>query len=202
MRSPARGFTLIEILVATAILALLAIMAYGSLHTIIQERARTRRAGHALQSLQMTLLFMSQDLAQAAPRPIRSSTGVLKPALHGGSGTDGPLLVLTRDGDLNPADEHRSDLERVGYGLKHHTLVRYVWPVLDRVTHLNPEQEPLLHHVRAFHIRFLGPHGHWHRHWPALDVNPGTELYQRPVGVQIILKTQTWGTIKRVFELP
>ncbi|MHB1543848.1 MAG: type II secretion system minor pseudopilin GspJ [Gammaproteobacteria bacterium] len=202
MKHHSRGFTLIEILVATAILALLAIMAYGSLGTILQERARTRRAGSALQSLQMTMLFMSQDLAQAAPRPIRSSTGVLKPALHGGAGTAGPLLVLTRDGDLNPAEEHRSDLERVGYGLRHHALVRYTWPVLDRVTPLTPERETLLHHVRSFKIRFLGPQGNWHRHWPALDAALAAELNRRPIGIKIILKTKTWGTIERIFELP
>ncbi len=202
MRHRPPGFTLIEILVATAILALLAIMAYGSLGTILEERARTRRAGSALASLQMTMLFMDQDLAQAAPRPIRSSTGVLKPALHGGAGTTGPLLVLTRDGDLNPGGEHRSDLERVGYGLRHHALIRYVWPVLDRATPLTPERETLLHHVRSFRIRFLGPEGNWHRHWPALDASPTAELDRRPIGIKIILKTRNWGTIARIFELP
>ncbi len=196
------GFTLIEILVATAILALLAIMAYGSLSTILHERAVTRRAGSALQSLQMAMLLMSQDFAQASPRPIRASTGVLKPALHGGRGMVGPLLVLTRDGDLNPAEEHRSDLERVGYGLHHHNLIRYVWPVLDRITPVTPEQETLLHHVRSLRIRFLGPQGNWHRHWPALNASPTSELDRRPIGIKIILKTRTWGTIERIFELP
>jgi general secretion pathway protein J len=197
-----RAFTLIEILVATAILALLAIMAYGSLDTIIRERAITRRRGHQLETLQMTMLLLSQDLAQAAPRPIRAASGILKPALHGGQGEPGPLLVLTRDGDANPAGADRSDLERVGYGLVGHRLVRFVWPVLDRALPTPPEQTTLLHGVRSFHIRFLGPAGHWHHHWPPLDQPATTDLNHRPLAIEIQLRTRAWGRIKRIFELP
>jgi general secretion pathway protein J len=197
-----RGFTLIEILVATAILALLAIMAYGSLDTIIRERAITRHRGHELQELQMTMLLMSQDLAQASPRPIRAASGILKPALHGGRGEPGPLLVLTRDGDANPAGFHRSNLERVGYGQVGHRLVRFTWPVLDRAMPTRPRQDTLLHGVRSFRVRFLGPAGHWHHHWPPLDLPAATELNHRPLAVEIRLRTRAWGRIQRIFELP
>ena len=197
-----RAFTLIEILVATAILALLAIMASGSLETIIRERTITRRRGHELEALQMTMLLMSQDLAEAAPRPIRASSGILKPALHGGRGEPGPLLVLTRDGDADPADAHRSDLERVGYGLVGHHLVRFTWPVLDRAVPAPPQRDTLLHGVRSFRVRFLGPAGHWHHHWPPLDVPPAADLNHRPLAVEIRLRTRAWGRIQRIFELP
>ena len=44
MRSPSRGFTLLELIVVVAIFAIFAILAYGGLDAVLKTRASVERA--------------------------------------------------------------------------------------------------------------------------------------------------------------
>lgn len=105
-----KGFTLLELLVAIAIFAVLATLAYGGLRTVIDARTQTRAVSQRLAALQETFLFFDQDLAQASTRAVRDGFGDARPALAGmGPATPADMgsatleLVLTRSGMLQPA---------------------------------------------------------------------------------------------------
>lgn len=70
-----RGFTLVELLVAVAIFAVIAALAYGGLDSVIHQRTRTREVMHRLRTLQLAITIMTDDLSQIEPRPVRDPLG-------------------------------------------------------------------------------------------------------------------------------
>jgi len=69
------GFTLIEVLVAMAIFGVLSMLAYMTLgQTLANAEMLTERMDR-LQAVQRTVRFLSTDLLQAAPRPVRLELG-------------------------------------------------------------------------------------------------------------------------------
>ncbi len=195
-----RGFTLLELLVALAIFAVLAVLAYGGLSTVLHARDRTDQAAKRLGELQSAMLLLSRDLRQAAPRPIRDEFGDARAALLGVSEGE-PRLELTRAGNANPANLQRSTLERVGYALDGGTLYRLYWAVLDRSPDSQPQKVSLLTRVDELSLRYQDAQGQWHDSWPPLTANGGPPP-ALPVAVEVGLQLADWGRITRLFGLP
>jgi len=112
--STQRGFTLLELIVATGIFALLSLMAFGGLRSVLDTEAAARDTGTRLADLQTTLWFMGRDMSQMVPRDIRDAFGDPRPALVGTSGAPG-VLEFTHGGWDNPLGQARSNLRRVAY---------------------------------------------------------------------------------------
>lgn len=191
------GFTLLEVLVALAIFAVLGVMAYGGLETVLDTRTQVEAKAARLAALQMVYSRMEQDIQQTVPRTIRDNYGDPRPALIGGTGQQ-PSLELTRGGWTNPTGELRSTLQRVAYGLESGRLVRLSWMVLDRAPDSKPYKQVMLDGVKEFRVRFLAQNGVWSDSWPPLGVPNG----QLPLAVQVTLglggaRTLTWS-----FQLP
>ena len=84
------AFTLIEVLVAMAVFAVLAAFAYGTLsQTLLSAEILSERMDR-LQALQRTVRMLTDDLQQLAPRPVRDELGDnLRPSSgHGISSPD------------------------------------------------------------------------------------------------------------------
>src|SRR5690606_38976471 len=97
-------FTLIELLLAMAVTALLAVLAYNGLSTALNSAERHRQVMQQLASLQTVLLWLERDLIQARWRPVDNAWGEEQPALAGGELQDF-VLRLTRDGWDNPRQQ-------------------------------------------------------------------------------------------------
>ncbi len=199
-RTHAQAFTLIEILVALVVLAIMSVAAYAGLDALIKTREITHRNETHFRQLQLAMVTLTRDLEQAVVRPIRATSGALSPAMLGGD-RDVPELTFTRSGRPNPLERPRSSLERVAYTVDHDELVRFFYQVLDRTVEETPSRQVLLSHVSALHVRFLDHSGQWSSHWPPMNAEP--QAYERidPVAVEITLQTQRWGKIRRLIEL-
>lgn len=68
-RSPERGFTLIELMVAIAVMAMLALMSWRGLEGMSRAQAQNRERGDAVLTLQTTLSQWSADLDAAIVIP-------------------------------------------------------------------------------------------------------------------------------------
>lgn len=194
------GFTLIEILVALVVLAIMSAAAYGGLHAVMQVRERTRGNERRLQHLQLAIVTLSRDLEQAVARPIRHSSGELAPAMLGGN-SDVPELAFTCAGRPDPLLRPRSSLERVAYAVAHGKLVRYHYDVLDRTVEETPARQTLLSGVQSMRLRFLDRAGNWQAHWPPLNAEAHRYDRRDPLAVEVTLQTARWGRIRRLIEV-
>ncbi len=193
------GFTLLELLVAMAIFALFAVMAYGGMGSILETRARTDAVSARLTAIQMAVMFLERDTAQAVLRPVRGEYGRELPALYTYLGEE-QVLEFTRGGYANPAGRQRSHLQRVAWSFADRTLYRLAWPVLDRVPDSRPVREVMLEDVEAVAWRFLDRSNRWHNQWPPLNVDPrfAGEL---PRAIEWTLTLDGWGRIVRLIEV-
>jgi general secretion pathway protein J len=192
------GFTLLEVLVAIGIFAMLSVMAYGSLASVIDSRDRVQAERQFWQTLDLAFQRLDDDLAQARVRRGRDLDGTVLPALRG-QPTDTralgpPSLELTRGGVLVWGDGLRSDLQRVAYRLADGTLTRLTWPVLDRAPPVLPLESPMLTRVEEFRVRFMNASGGWVDIWPI----PGNNE-ELPKGVEITLTLKERGAYTRRF---
>lgn len=195
------GFTLIEILVATAVLAILAVMAYGILGTILHQAKRTHGVEKSVGRVSLTLVELSRLLSEASARPIRNAQGVLRPAFRATVGSR-PRLVFTAATGQAIFYRDRSGLSRLGLGVHDHRLLLYRWPVLDRARPMRPHTTTLLRHVRDFHVRLLDVDGHWHHNWPPLAANPLLFLNRRPRAVRLSFRARGMGRLRLIVDLP
>lgn len=197
----ARGFTLLEVLVAITVFSVLAALAYGGLMSVLDTRRETDVRMHRLAQLQLTYLQMERDLQQAVPRSIRDELGSPVAALRGGAGNE-VLFAETRGGRANPAGLVRSSLERIAWRLKKHTLERITWNVLDRAQGDKPWHTTLLTGVDSVELRFLDAQRVWRLTWPPPQFQALPSVAPLPRAVEVVLTLKDWGRIRWLFRLP
>lgn len=195
-KSSQTGFTLLEVLLALVIFAMLSLSAYAVLQGIIRNDEVSRDKITRLSELQRAFATLSRDFTQTIPRPVRingeTSTVLFQAERFQLNSEDGAVMFV-RAGWLNPGGElRRSELQRVGYRLRQQTLERLTYLYPDAVTGTEPAATSLLSKVTAFSLRFYR-NGEWLTQW-----NTPTEL---PAAVEITLTLEDYGTIRRRFLL-
>jgi general secretion pathway protein J len=197
-----RGFTLVEIMVAVLIAAILAVMAFESMQQALKSRERVRTHQTRLQAVQFTMRSLVQDLSQIYPRPVREPLGPgYQAAVVGGT-----ELTFTRSGWSNPVGLERSTLQRVRYALRDGKLYRDYWMVLDAQLYPAPVSRVLLEDVLNFKVRYMNDARNWQDSWPPASQQGGTptmrELGWRPIAVEITLELKDFGVLTRLIEVP
>ena len=204
------GFTLLELLVAMFIAAIVFAMGYGAINQAVKSRIELQEQQAKLLELQTAVRVIEQDLVQLAPRPIRQPVGSdYYPALmcntttststSSGNATQ-PVVALTRAGWTNPSGLQRPALQRVAYYFADSTLRREYWTVLDPTQTSQAVRRDILTHVKSVSLRFYSQGQTWGLQWP---LSTRVDDYPtRPVAVEVTLDTEDFGKIVRVIELP
>ncbi|WP_242495973.1 type II secretion system minor pseudopilin GspJ [Sphingobium cupriresistens] len=163
-RSAEHGFTLIELLVALMIFALLAgagvlllgnsVSAQAQIKARLDDSAAVQRAGGAL----------AGDLGQAVPRITRTEAGTLAPAFWAhDEGESQPVMQFVRGGWDNLGELPRPSLQKVEYWVRQGRLERRTYAQLDGAAGDDPAA--LLEHVEAVLLRFRDAEGKWREDW-------------------------------------
>lgn len=202
----AHGFTLLELLLAVAVFAVVSAMAYGGLQAVINTDAQTRLRSAILAELQVTLAVLERDLRQAAAIEPRDRFGDRQPALRYSPLATVPELELVRTGSGG-----LDRLRRVGWRITEEGLERRVWDVVDAGDDSEPmarvflaaresrgEREPV-----RMDLRFVVPGTRGEEildSWPPLrGTDPPRAL---PPLVEIILEVPGLGQVERHLALP
>ena len=75
MKIATRGFTLLELLVALAVFAIMATAAYSGLRSVLFTRAAVEEQSRRLAAVQMAVYRLEQDVEQTLARGIRDEYG-------------------------------------------------------------------------------------------------------------------------------
>ncbi|WP_236233163.1 type II secretion system minor pseudopilin GspJ [Pseudomonas tohonis] len=201
-----RGFTLLEVMIAIGIFALLGLGTYRMLATVMKADEVTREHEKSLRELGRAFASIDRDLGQALPRVMRDAYGDERGALVGELGaTDGTAaLEFSRAGWRNPLGSTRSQLQRVRWRLAGSTLERVYWSVLDQAVDSPPRVQKVLEGVSSVELRYLDDKGQWQEQWPPSlgDSDPAKARGRLPVAVELKLEHRHYGGLTRLYRLP
>jgi general secretion pathway protein J len=205
----ARGFTLLEVLVALVITALVLGMVYSSYSAVMHTRERVTTAADLDMTARLVLSHMSREIEaaflvkKAADAPPESRYTVFKGSQEEISGHPADRLSFTcfahtkRGVDANESDQaiieyeaqelQGSQEEHEGEGPPI-ALIRREWrripPPGETQRIAEPRPIPLADDIQGFRLRFRNDEGEWTDHWDSTDVRTLDGL---PTAVEITL---------------
>jgi general secretion pathway protein J len=189
--SRSAGFTLLEVLVAVTIFALLGMAAYSGLDAVLKARARLDDENRQWRALALLWVRLERDLSAAIERPARVRGSAPQAAFLGepvAVGEYAAQLELTR---LGAADTGDTPPERVAYRLREGKLEWLRWPALDSAPRALPDVAVLLERVAELEISYRDSAGLWTPRWPP---NANISL---PTAVKVRLKLETGEQLTR-----
>lgn len=193
-----RGFTFIEMLLATAIFALVGMASVAVLDSVTRSDTASQAAFARLQKLQQVMMLLERDLWQVAPRQIRvNGEAPSKVTLAGAPNwleSDDDGLSFSHAGWTNPGMVlPRSEVQLVGYRLKENKLERLFYVFPDAVTGTEPQVQVLLEDIDSLKITYLDKEGIWQESWTQ-DL--------MPKALKLVITQQSTGELERIFTLP
>lgn len=191
-----RGLTLIELLIAVGILAVLALLASTLLGTSLDNQKHLRSSSHSLEELALSVTLLRRDMEQMLNRAGRDEYGTRQtsPLL---SFAEGELyqLEFTRDGRrVLPGETFSSSLERIRYGLEDDQFIRYSAAVPDPVSNTDWRKQKMMDGISAIDFSFF-VQGKWHRQWPPSTIGVATAGPALPQAISMRLETERWGVV-------
>jgi general secretion pathway protein J len=200
-----RGFTLLEVLVAVAIFAVIGMLAMSGYNQLVGQSDRLNDNMKRTRAVQMAIMRLTQDFAELEPRPIREPLGSGSQSALLSDGRSAALVELTRAGWSNPAGIQRPTLQRVAYRIEDGKLYRDHWLVLDRTLSSEPVIVELLDNVRNARVRFMDANRAWQERWPPPTLSGpvgNVPVAERPLAVEVTLELEDWGALTRLIEVP
>lgn len=187
-----QGFTLVEMLVALLIFALLSAAGVAVLRLAIDNREVVRARTDRLAEFQRARSILKADLVQVAARRTRGVEGRTDPNVFLGEPGEGagPVLRFVRRGAANPDGLARSSLQTVEYRLREGRLERAVRRATDGAA--LGEAQAVLTGVREARFAYL-TRGNWA---PAFR---GSGETAAPQAVRLELELDGVGRVDQLF---
>lgn len=193
------GFTLVELLVALAIFAIIAGFAYRGLDAMLQSRVALERESRKWRDASVFVGRIERDLSAVLLRPVKAESGTLLAAVSSAITSTGSAdgLALTRSG--SPIQQNAlAAPQRVAYRLRDGAIERLSWNGLDAAPREEPTAVAVLKPVSALSFRFLDPNGEWRAAWGL----PGNASEPLPAAVEVTLQLASGESIVRLVDLP
>ncbi|WP_258546937.1 type II secretion system minor pseudopilin GspJ [Psychromonas sp. B3M02] len=192
-----QGFTLVEILVAIAIFAMLSFAAYQILQGVLRSGEISREHDQNLKEIQRGMLLIERDFVQMVARTSRTegTDDEDLQVLYAGDGildSEYEGIEFNRLGWFNPLNLlPRSNVLRVGYRVQDGQLQRLYYLHPDTISGEETEQQVILNDVEGLSFRF------WDDTW----VTTWSSNSELPTGIEITINSKHYGELRRVFIL-
>lgn len=220
LRLPQQGFTLLEVIIALVISAIIALMAYESLDGASRGAVRTNEVIAEINQLDRAWQLIASDLRhvlQPDGRNIRFEAQSLQSRAED---AEQLLMVFKRRGWVNFSNLPRSDLQLVAYRISEGVLWRDFLPEYNReLGQIDIEREGLhqkiLEGIEDVQLRFLHQglislngkselegseySDNWVPQWPDTSQAGATGL---PLAIEIRLTLKDSGESVRLFAFP
>jgi general secretion pathway protein J len=227
MQQPNRrqaGFTLLEMVIAIALSALVAAMAYESFDGASRNADRTREVLDGVNKLDKAWQLIGQDIrnivpvnSQAPSPQVRFEAASLK---NQGKDSFQVVMLFARRGWVNPLGRVRSDLQQINYRLAEGKLWRDYLPERNvPLENIDFERDSfhqlMLENVTDLQLRFLPDSlikangksvlegseysKYWELTWPPIN---GAGAAAMPVALEMTIEIEGVGRSVRLFEVP
>jgi general secretion pathway protein J len=187
-----RGFTLVELLVAIAILAIVSVLAWRGLSTLLDTRARLEPEAADVRALVATVGQLDIDLARS---PARAALFAMAAPTVRVLVEDGrQVLRITRlcdatDGSGTHAVQTVQYLVRDGELVREHSAAQ---PFATGPAPLPSERDRLLERVASLRVRVWSTGVGWVEAGPATQGNPSA--------IEVLVERADGGVLRRVLE--
>jgi general secretion pathway protein J len=194
-----RGYTLIEVMIALVVFAIIATLSSSVMYHVFDIRERVAIQANQLGELQLTMTLLEHDMVQYIPRTVRAND------MHVFSSFVGTYqyMEFTRGGLVNPnAAAKRSGLKRVAYVCSQNQLIRRSWEALDTPERHDYEDRVLLSHLESCSFSYISMYQQIMPEWRAYNVEQKQKIQAIPSGVQLIVDPFGWGKMTFLFVIP
>lgn len=205
-RLDGRGFTLLELLVALSIFAIMTAMAYSGLNSALTAETKLDDAKIRIKNIAFFFNYFDRQLKSFAKKTMQKGTAKI-PAMFSGD-----LTQYAQEGEKKEETAEEKDkapeplivficmgssleggmVKRVGYRINKKKVELMMWPGIDIEKESKPESHLILDNVEKFAIKYLNKDKAWQSSWG--DVDP-------PRAVQVILQVAGEGEMNRIFSL-
>jgi len=185
------GLTLIELMVALIIFAILGVLSYRAVSAATDRQVQLAKDFQRWRDITRFLHMTESDILQVVVRP-PAPTSSAQPSVMVVPTTDrtqSGLGLLTLDGTSGA-------VRRRGYWFDGGRIMLMRWPGAE--TGSAPLRDSVLEEVTALRVSVLGADGQKSDTWPPGETVATTAL---PVAIEIELELPDAGTIRRLFAL-
>lgn len=199
MKGKQSGLTLVEILLALAIFAIIGVICAYAIRHMVDMHNRINKINASISDTQIALVLMQRDLHEIVDRPyLDERAHPVQTIMLGGSELS---FVNASHLELSANSQH-SNLQRIAYALQGKTLVRKIWPVLDEATSNNTAAiQPLLTGVDNLSFQLIDQNNRAQTVWPP----PGASSTQgdpMPKAVIVKMSIKGWGELEKIIATP
>ncbi len=193
------GFTLLEVMVALAVFAILSTITASAMYQAFDTRARVNVQANQLNEIQLALTLIARDTEQMIERGTNGDEMRMFPPFVG----QGAYLEFTRGGFVNPNGiERRSTLQRIAYKCADNKLVRRSWDALDTTNRNHYLDKTILEHLDKCKFSYLANNRQILPEWREYAVQQNQKKETLPIAIQVTLTVHDLGNMSLLFAVP
>ena len=192
-----RGFTLVEILVALLIMAVLSVLAYNAFDGILLVEQRSKEEFLAENRRSLATSILLNDFLHLRPRPARDELGGIREAYRAPSGNYD--VEFTRGG-LPDFPAMQGGIQRVAYRVEEGRLLRSTWQRVDSGPTPRVSDQVLADGIDDIRVEQLDSGGEFVPVWP--PVNESLPVEAVPAMIRVTLRLKERGEISLLIPGP
>ena len=191
------GFTLLEILIALMIFAIIAAMTSSAIYYAFNIRERINIQSELLGNIQMVLTLLEKDIKQVISRSV-SNNNINYPAFIGRI----DYIEFTRDGLFISSNNKNTHLQRIAFKCNHNKLIRRSWTTLDTPKRDSFIDQIMLENVKKCQFSFLDTKLQIIKFWPKKTTTKIQSTEVLPKAIKFDLSLPKFGDASLLFILP